>query len=142
MTSYVSLPMYAANIDERLRLIAGKCGKCGALAYPQRQVCSGCGHSSFTDTPLSGRGTLYSFTVIARGGAPAEFDDQQTMTGDLICGVVALDEGPRIMVQIADAEADALEIGTRLRAVIRRLYDQEDILRYGAKFVPADSHGE
>ncbi len=136
MTSYFSLPMYAANVDQRLRIIAGKCADCGTLAYPQRPVCIKCGGDKFVDRQLSGEGSLYTFTVVADGGAPAEFDDQQTMTGDIISGVVELDEGPRIMVQITDADPDALEIGTRMRAVVRRLYDQEGILRYGAKFVP------
>ncbi len=136
MTSYISLPMYAANVDQRLRIIAGRCDGCGTLAYPQRPVCTKCGGDAFTDQPLSGEGTLYTFTVVAGGGAPAEFDDQQVMTGDIVSGVVELKEGPRIMVQIADADPDRLEIGTRMRAVVRRLYDQEGIVRYGAKFVP------
>lgn len=136
MTSYISLPMYAANVDERLRLIAGKCRACGTLAYPQRPVCKKCGADAFDDVPLSGEGTIYTFTVVAGGGAPAEFDDQQVMTGDVISAVVELAEGPRIMAQIADANPDRLEIGTRVRAVMRRLYDQEGIVRYGTKFVP------
>ena len=139
MTSYISLPMYAANVDERLRLIAGKCKKCGTLAYPQRPVCKKCGADAFEDVALSGDGTIYTYTVVAGGGAPAEFDDQQVMTGDVISAVVELKEGPRIMVQIADADPKNLDIGTRVRAVVRRLYDQEGIVRYGAKFVPAGS---
>ncbi len=138
MTSYISLPMYAANVDERLRIIAGKCEGCGTLAYPQRPVCTKCGGDRFTDQPLSGEGTLYTYTVVAGGGAPAEFDDQQVMTGDIVSGVVELKEGPRVMAQIADADPDKLEIGARVRAVVRRLYDQEGIVRYGAKFVPVD----
>lgn len=137
MTSYISLPMYAANVDERLRLIAGKCKKCGTLAYPQRPVCKKCGADAFEDVPLSGDGSIYTFTVVAGGGAPSEFDDQQVMTGDVISAVVELKEGPRIMVQIADADPKQLDIGTRVRAVVRRLYDQEGIVRYGAKFVLA-----
>lgn len=137
MTSYISLPMYGANIDERLRIIAGRCKSCGTLAYPQRPVCTTCGGDAFEDTPLSGEGTLYTFTVVAGGGAPSEFDDEQTMTGDVMCGVVELKEGPRVMVRIADCEPDQLEIGMKMRAVVRRLYDQEGVLRYGAKFVPA-----
>lgn len=137
MTSYISLPMYAANVDERLRIIAGKCQKCGTLAYPQRPVCIKCGGDKFTDTPLSGEGTLYTFSVVAGGGAPSEFDDEQTMTGDVLCGVVELKEGPRVMVRLADMEPADLAIGMKLRAVVRRLYDQEGVLRYGAKFVPA-----
>ncbi len=138
MTAYISLPMFAANADERLRIIAGKCTDCGALAYPQRPVCMNCGGDEFTDQTLSGEGTLYTFTIVAGGGAPAEFDDQQVMTGDIVSGVVELKEGPRIMVQIADADPDKLKIGAKMRAVVRRLYDQEGILRYGAKFVPVD----
>lgn len=138
MTSYISLPMYAANVDERLRIIAGKCDGCGTLAYPQRPVCTKCGGDEFTDQKLSGEGTVYTYSVIAGGGAPAEFDDQQVMTGDIISGVVELKEGPRIMAQITDADPDKIEIGTKVRAVVRRLYDQEGILRYGAKFVPVD----
>ena len=42
------------------------------------------------------------------------------------------------MAQITDADPDKIEIGTKVRAVVRRLYDQEGILRYGAKFVPVD----
>ncbi len=136
MTSYISLPMYSANIDERLRIIAGKCTACGALAYPQRPVCIECGNDTFEDTPLSGDGTLYTFSVVNGGGAPSEFDDEQIMTGDVLCGVVELAEGPRVMVRLADADPETLEIGMKVKAVVRRLYDQEGILRYGAKFVP------
>jgi len=32
-----------------------------------------------------------------------------------------------------------LHIGMKVRAVIRRLYDQEGILRYGTKFEPVET---
>lgn len=137
MTSYISLPMYSANIDERMRLIAGKCVSCGQLAFPRRPVCTKCGGDQFENTLLSGDGSLYTYSVVAGNGAPSEFDDEQTMTGDVLCGVVELKEGPRVMVRLADMEPEDLEIGLKVRAVIRRLYDQEGILRYGTKFVPA-----
>ena len=135
MTSYISMPIFSASIDERLRLIAGKCQNCGELAYPQRPVCINCGGSEFVDTQLSGEGTLYTFSLVAGNSAPSEFDDEQTMTGDILCGVVELKEGPRVMVRIAETDPDSLEIGMAVRAVVRRLYDQEGIIRYGTKFV-------
>ena len=138
MTSYISLPQYAASIDERLRIIGGKCTSCNQIAYPQRPVCTECGHVNFEKIPLSGEGTLYTYTVIAGGGAPSEFDDEQIMTGDVLCGVVELKEGPRIMVRLADVKPDQLEIGMKVKAVVRRLYDQEGVLRYGAKFIPTN----
>ncbi|QPC43098.1 Zn-ribbon domain-containing OB-fold protein [Kaustia mangrovi] len=137
MSSYISLPIYQTSTGQRLRMEAGRCTACGTLAYPQRPVCASCGADSFETAALSGEGTLYTFTVIARGGAPAEFDDQQTMTGTIVVGVVALAEGPRIIAQLADVDPADLEIGTPLKAEIRRLYDQEGIVRYGTKFVPA-----
>lgn len=138
MSAYFSLPMYSASIDQRLRMVAGKCTKCGTLAYPQRQVCIACGGRDFTHVPLSGNGTIYTFTIIARGGAPAEFDAQQIMTGVIPIAIIELDEGPRVVGQLADVDLNKLEIGTPVRAVVRRLYDQEGIVRYGTKFVPRE----
>jgi uncharacterized OB-fold protein len=136
VTSYISLPMYSANIDERLRIVGGQCAQCKTVAYPQRPTCIHCGSACFNDIELSGEGTLYSYSVVNGSGAPSEFDDEQIMTGDILCGLVELREGPRVMVRLADVDPDQLAIGMRFRAVIRRLYDQEGIVRYGAKFVP------
>ncbi len=138
MTAYISLPMYAASIDARLRLIAGECENCGAVNYPPRQACTACRASRFSDRALSGRGEIYTFTHIARGGAPAEFDDQQTMAGIITVAVVQLDEGPRVVGQIVDAQD--LQIGSRVIGLVRRLYDQEGIVRYGLKFQPEAVH--
>ncbi|MGE0628468.1 MAG: Zn-ribbon domain-containing OB-fold protein [Hyphomicrobiaceae bacterium] len=136
MTAYISLPMYSASIADRLRLLAGKCASCSTLNYPPRQVCTGCGGTKFTEQQLSGKGEIYTYTVIARGGAPAEFDEQQTLTGVITVGVVALDEGPRVVGQIVDVAEGELAIGFRVHGVVRRLYDQEGIVRYGLKFAP------
>ena len=136
MTSYVSLPMFSANVDERLRLIAGRCNSCGRLAYPQRPVCIKCGGDQFDDVSLSGKGALYTYSMVAGNGAPSEFDDEQTMTGDVLCGVVELKEGPRVMARLAEIDPKKLVIGMKVRAVVRRLYDQEGIVRYGTKFIP------
>ncbi len=38
------------------------------------------------------------------------------------------------MVRLADADPEQLYIGMKVGAIIRRLYDQEGILRYGTKF--------
>ena len=138
MTSYISLPLYAANIDERLRIIGGKCTSCNQVTYPQRTVCTECGHAIFEKIPLSGEGTIFTYTVVAGAGAPSEFDDEQMMTGDILCGVVELKEGPRIMARLAGLEPDQLEIGMEVKAVVRRLYDQEGVLRYGTKFIPTN----
>jgi len=42
------------------------------------------------------------------------------------------------MVRLSEVNPDKLEIGMKIRGVVRRLYDQEGIIRYGTKFIPAE----
>jgi uncharacterized OB-fold protein len=139
MSAYYSLPMFESSSAQRLRLLAATCSGCGTLFYPQRTRCTQCGGTHFTEAPLSGQGTVFTFTKIARGGAPSEFDDQQTMTGSLAAGIVELAEGPRVIGQFTDWEGKELAIGTPVTVAMRRLYDQEGVVRYGLKFIPQDT---
>ena len=84
--------------------------------------------------PLSGEGRIYTYSVVNGASAPSEFDEEQIMTGDVYCGIVELEEGPRVMVRLTEINPEQLKIGMKVRAVVRRLYDQEGFLRYGAKF--------
>ena len=136
MTAYISLLMFSASIDDRIRLLAGKCTGCGTLNYPPRQVCAECGGTGFDKQQLSGRGAIYTYTVIARGGAPAEFDAQQILTGEIVVGVVELKEGPRIVGQIVGIKGADISIGLEVQGVVRVLYEQEGVIRYGLKFMP------
>jgi hydroxymethylglutaryl-CoA synthase len=61
------------------------------------------------------------------------------MTGALAVAVIDLAEGVRLTAQIADAPAEGLRIGLPVRAVVRRLYEQEGEIRYGTKFVPDET---
>jgi uncharacterized OB-fold protein len=136
MTAYISLPAFQKTIDQRYRVIGAKCTSCGEVHFPQRLVCMKCGSREFETMQLSGLGEVHTFTILARGGAPTEFDDQQTMTGEMAVAVVELDEGPKIMGQITGCSPRDVEIGQKMQAVMRRLYVQEGIVRYGYKFQP------
>lgn len=135
MGSYVSLPIFAASLRERYRLEEPRCLSCGTINAPARMVCLECGSGEFQWEQLSGRGRIFTYTVIARGGAPSEFDEQQTMTGVILVAVVQLEEGPKVVAQLTDSEPGQVKVGSPVRAVFRRLYDQEGIVRYGYKFV-------
>ena len=138
MTAYVTLPAYVATIDQRYRLIGKKCGRCASVIFPPRLICPECGSSEIGDYPLSGKGKIYTYTVIARGGSPAEFDDQQNMSGAYVVAIVKLEEGPLVITQLTDCAPDPekFEIGMNVEAVVRRLYEQEGITRYCYKFRP------
>ncbi len=52
-------------------------------------------------------------------------------------GIIKLDEGPRITSQIVDCDPEEVSIGSRVRAVFRKI-DEEGpagAIHYGYKFV-------
>lgn len=97
----------------------------------------GCLRSTrFSPVRMSGRGELYSYTVIAGGGAPPEFSGQARAKGRYVVGLVQLAEGPRVIAQVVDVEPDEVHVGMPLRVVLRRIYEEEGVVRYGFKFRP------
>ncbi|MHC1566305.1 MAG: Zn-ribbon domain-containing OB-fold protein [Candidatus Syntropharchaeia archaeon] len=135
--SYIPIPMYLSEIDQRYRLVGKKCKKCEKINFPPRKVCKFCGSLEFEDYKLSGNGEIYSYTIIqARGGTPTEFREQHTMSGNYGVAIIQLDEGPRVVAQLTDCDPEKIEIGMKVKATVRRIYEQERIVRYGYKFRP------
>src|SRR4051794_28680740 len=62
-----SAPFWAAA--RHGRLVVQRCA-CGAWQHPPRPFCLACG-STPDFAPVSGRGTVYSFTVVERALVPA-----------------------------------------------------------------------
>ena len=81
--------------------------------------------------PLSGKGTVYSFTTIT---APAE---DFVSYAPYPLALVQLDEGPLVTAQLTDLDA-APEIGMRVEMVVRKLRTDgsRGIIIYGPKFRP------
>ena len=81
-------------------------------------------------TQFSGKGEVMTFTVIRV--PPHGFEKE----APYVVGIVKLDEGPRITSQIVDCELDDVRIGSRVRAVFRKV-DEEGpagTIHYGYKF--------
>lgn len=135
MGAHVSVPMYQRTLPQRYRLVGLRCASCGMVIFPPKGACPACRGTDLREQALSGEGKLYSFTVIEGSAAPPEFSDQANAVGRYVVGVVELDEGPRVIAQVA-APPEGLELGMPVRAVLRRLYVQEGVIRYGYKFVP------
>ncbi|WP_416841617.1 zinc ribbon domain-containing protein [Haloferax sp. DFSO52] len=140
--AYVSVPTWRQTIPQRHRLVAGRCRDCGALAFPPEGACVQCGSlDGYDDTTLSGDGTVEAATRIGQGGAPPEFVEQQQRSGSFAVAVVAFDgpdgeESVSVPAQVVESPVGTPEIGARVRAVPRRIYEQEGVVRYGFKVVP------
>jgi hypothetical protein len=81
---------------------------------------------------LSQEGKVLAYTVTRVG--PSQFADQTPYA----VGVIELDDGVRIMSQIAGCDFDQLAPGQRVRLEFRRIQKNGDagILCYGYKCVP------
>jgi uncharacterized OB-fold protein len=100
--------------------------------------CQKCGRAlEYEPLKLAGKGKIYCFTVISRGGSPPEFSTQQNLVGAYPVAVVELNEGPRIVAQMTDCKADELKIGLNVESTFRRIYEDDSMIRYGIKFRPA-----
>ncbi|USZ71952.1 zinc ribbon domain-containing protein [Natronosalvus halobius] len=144
--AYVSVPSWKRTMAQRHRLVAGRCRECGRLAFPPSGACRGCGTlDEYDDVELPGTGTVEAATVIGQGGAPPEFVEQQAREGAFVSAVVALD-GPEpdddpvsTPTQVLTPDPEAVSVGDRVDATIRRIYVQEGVTRYGFKMQMLES---
>jgi uncharacterized OB-fold protein len=56
------------------RLLINVCDACGYWIYPQRPLCPECWSTSITPTEVSGKGTVYMFTILYQGRPIAGFE--------------------------------------------------------------------
>jgi uncharacterized protein len=89
------------------RLVAQRCGDCGRLRHPPRPMCPQCNSLSIEVLELSGRGTLYSYSVLHHPQHPA-FDYP------VLAALVDLDEGVRLVSSLTGVEPADIRIGMPL----------------------------
>ena len=82
-----------------------RCTDCSAWRHVPREMCPECGSWDWAWAPSTGRGKIFSWTVVARALHPAFQDD--TPYAPVI---VEMDEGVRLLTQVTDVAPDALEI--------------------------------
>lgn len=94
------------------RFLLHRCSACGASYWPA-SMCVQHGADSMEWVEGSGRGTLYTYTVMHHAYTPA-------MKGKTpyVVGVVKLDEGPFFHATIVGCALDAIAIGMPLYAVM------------------------
>jgi uncharacterized OB-fold protein len=99
--------------NHQLQLL--RCDGCRHFVHYPRPICPRCGSTSLTPTPISGRGTLYSYTVVMQAGHPYFVDKIP-----YVIGVVEIEEevGVRMPAGIEGTEEE-LRCGTPMEVVFR-----------------------
>lgn len=93
-----------------------KCNGCGALHHPPRPMCQKCRSMDMGWVEASGRGSLYSYTVIRHPQFPG-YDFP------VVAALIDLEEGVRMVSNIVDCDPADIRIGMRLQG---RVHTDED----------------
>lgn len=83
-----------------------RCAACGKFHFYPRATCPHCGADKLAWQAVSGKGEVYSFTIVQR--APSKGFEALV---PYVVAVVALAEGPHLMTRLIDVPPDAVHIG-------------------------------
>ncbi|HKC98364.1 MAG TPA: OB-fold domain-containing protein [Methylomirabilota bacterium] len=91
------------------QLTAIRCGACGELAIPPKELCPNCHAHQWQPMALAGEGTVASFTVIRVAPRAHAADVPYAVA------VVRLKEGVSILGRIVDIPFEKLAVGLSVR---------------------------
>lgn len=100
----LSAPFWEGLRQGELRL--QRCRSCGHRQFYPRGWCTACASLELAWEPASGRGEVYSFTVIRRHMAPWWVRELP-----YVVAVVQLEEGPRLMTNVIGTDPNTVRIG-------------------------------
>lgn len=110
-----SAPYWAATVEGRLLIQrCPSCGHCQLYARPHCLVC----RSPVEWVEASGRGTVYSYTVI-RQNPSRSFRHLLPF----VVALVGLEEGPRLMTNIVECQPEDVRIGAAVQVRFEPLSD-------------------
>jgi uncharacterized OB-fold protein len=91
------------------QLTAVRCGRCGALAVPPKEFCPACGQRQWEPVPLSGEGTIASYTIIrvAPRGHAADVP--------YAIAAVQMKEGVSFLGRVVDVPLEQIAVGLPVR---------------------------
>jgi uncharacterized OB-fold protein len=89
------------------RFIVPKCTACGRIHWYPRAICPFCFSDKTEWQPASGKGRIYSFSVMRRTPEPYTI------------AYVTLEEGTTMLTNIVDCDFDALKVGQNVKLVFK-----------------------
>ena len=117
----LSRPFWEAANEGRLTL--QRCDACGHLRWTPQILCTNCLAEPFTWVDVSGRGRLYSYTIVHR--APlAGFEVPYVLA------VVELEEGPLMLTRLVDSPIENLAVEAPVEVAFTRASDEINLYTF------------
>jgi uncharacterized OB-fold protein len=132
--AYVSEAAYMEGAEARLGFMAQSNNH--ALVWPPRQMDGEGRRMQQANSPLLASAVVESWTKLSAAGAPSEFALRAPILGGIQTVFVRFEQGPCGVFLIADDEQYEPSIGDQVTFVVRRIYAQEGLIRYGMKAIP------
>ncbi len=110
------------------KLLLQRCGDCGVFQFFPQSHCRSCLSESLNWVEASGRGTIYSYTIIRRAPSAAFVQDIP-----YVVTLVELDEGVRMMSNVVGCVPEEVSVGMKVEVLFDHATDEIAI----PKFRPA-----
>jgi uncharacterized OB-fold protein len=103
----------------RGELLLQRCSTCGHRWHPPLPLCPACHSDSVAWEPASGRGHVYSYTVVYHATHVAMADKVP-----YIAALIELDEGPRVLTNLRNCAEEDAYVGMPVRVAFEALTDE------------------
>lgn len=107
------------------RLTIPRCLDCGKHHFYPRALCPHCHSDRLEWTQVSGRGSIYSYTVARRPAGPAFAAD-----APYVVAIVELAEGPRMMSMLLADDIAQVRIGMAVEVVFDDVTDEVTLPKF------------
>ncbi len=118
-----SRPFWDAAHDHRLSIPF--CLDCERYHFYPRELCPHCHSDRLEWRDVSGRGTIYTFTIARRPAGPAYADDVP-----YIIALIDLAEGPRMMTNVVAPDVEAVRIGDAVEVLFDDVTDEVTLPKF------------
>ncbi len=102
---------------ERGKLLIQRCKSCATLRHPPRPMCGVCQSTQWDTVESSLEGEVYSYTELHYPRFPG-------YPSPLLCAVVQLREGTRLVANLAGCAPEQVHIGMKVRGKVERVDDK------------------
>lgn len=121
--SEVTRPFWEGLRRRELRL--QRCEECGRYVFYPRSACPHCMSERLEWTAVSGRGRVYTYTVVRRAMIPA-FQEEVPY----VLAIVELEEGPRVPTNVVGCEVEAVRVDMAVKAYYDDVTEEVTLLKF------------
>jgi uncharacterized OB-fold protein len=109
----------------RHELLLQKCSDCGSYYFPPGPNCPQCFSTNVKWEKVSGRGTVYTYTVVRRALSP-DWEDAVPYT----VGVIELAEGPRMVSNVVECSPEDVKIGMSVEVTFDNITENATLPKF------------